>query len=104
MLIHALSGTFRFRYAGSMKTIELDDRTAALLETRDASRGVSVGEMIAELVSFAEPDAAVTGGELAELERQWEAIEAGEPTVPHEKVVRWLGTWGTPDFKPWHEQ
>ena len=39
--------------------------------------------------------------ELRELDRQWEAIQAGEPTVPHEDVVRWLATWGTPAFKPW---
>jgi hypothetical protein len=30
--------------------------------------------------------------------------EAGQPTVPHAEVVRWLETWGTPAFKPWHER
>jgi predicted transcriptional regulator len=39
--------------------------------------------------------------ELAELDRRWAAVEAGEATVPHEKVVRWLETWGTPAFTPW---
>jgi hypothetical protein len=38
---------------------------------------------------------------VAELDRQWAEIEAGASTVPHEKVARWLQTWGTPDFKPW---
>ncbi len=37
--------------------------------------------------------------ELADLDRQWAAIKAGEPTVPHEEVVRWLDTWGTPSFR-----
>jgi hypothetical protein len=42
---------------------------------------------------------------LAELETQWAAIESGAiPTVPHEKVARWLETWGTPAFKPWRDQ
>ncbi len=39
--------------------------------------------------------------QIVELERRWAAIEAGEPTVPHEEVVRWLKTWGTPAFRPW---
>jgi predicted transcriptional regulator len=39
--------------------------------------------------------------ELAELERRWAAIEAGEATVPHDEVVQWLETWGTPAFRPW---
>jgi len=42
--------------------------------------------------------------EIAELDRQWADIESGAvPTVPHEKVARWLQTWGTADFKPWSE-
>jgi predicted transcriptional regulator len=39
--------------------------------------------------------------ELDELDRQWAAIKAGEPTVAHDDVVRWLDTWGAPSFRPW---
>jgi predicted transcriptional regulator len=39
--------------------------------------------------------------QIAELDRRWRAIEAGEATIPHEDVVRWAQTWGTPAFKPW---
>jgi len=42
--------------------------------------------------------------ELAELERRWAAIEAGEATVPQDEVVRWLETWGTPAFRPWRDR
>lgn len=42
--------------------------------------------------------------DIRDLDRQWAEIEAGVPTVPHEKVARWLETWGTPAFKPWHKQ
>ena len=42
--------------------------------------------------------------QIAELDRRWATIEAGEATVAHEKVVRWLKTWGTPAFRPWHDQ
>jgi predicted transcriptional regulator len=48
--------------------------------------------------------AAIDLDELAELERRWAAIEAGEATVPHDEVVRWLETWGTPAFRPWGVQ
>ncbi len=44
---------------------------------------------------------AIDPDELAELDRRWAAIEAGEATVPHDEVVRWLETWGTPAFRPW---
>jgi len=87
-----------------MKTIEIDEQTAELLEARAAARGLSIGEVIAELVAFIDSGTSVEPGELAELEQQWKAIEAGEPTVPHEKVARWLETWGTSDFKSWHKR
>jgi hypothetical protein len=45
--------------------------------------------------------AKVSPEELTELDRQWATIKAGEPTVAHEDVVRWLDTWGTPDFRSW---
>jgi predicted transcriptional regulator len=48
--------------------------------------------------------ASIDPNELAELDRRWAAIEAGEATVPHDEVVRWLQTWGTPAFRPWHSQ
>jgi hypothetical protein len=86
------------------RTIEIDAATAAALETRAAARGVSVGEVVAELVAFDDGAAAPDADEIAELDRRWAAIEGGEATVPHDQVARWLETWGTPAFKPWHEQ
>ena len=86
------------------RTIEIDEQTADVLEARAAARGVSVGEMVAELVAF--DDGATSAGpdEVAELDRRWAAVEAGEATVPHGEVARWLDTWGTPAFKPWRER
>jgi len=46
----------------------------------------------------------VSAAELAELDRRWASIKAGEATVPHEKVAKWLKTWGEPDSKPWPEE
>jgi hypothetical protein len=79
------------------RTIEITERTADALEARAASEGVSVDQMIDTLLS-ARPSAEE---ELVELERRWAAVQAGEKTVPHSDVVRWLKTWGTSDFAPW---
>jgi predicted transcriptional regulator len=85
------------------RTIEIDTATADELEARAATRGVSVREMVAELVA---DEAALSAGDndIAELDRQWSAIQAGAPMVPHDNVARWLETWGTPAFKPWRDQ
>jgi predicted transcriptional regulator len=85
-------------------TIEVDEATAETLKTRAAERGVSVPELIAELVTLDSGPIAVESEEIAELDRRWAAIEAGQPTVAHDQVVRWLRTWGTPGFRRWHEQ
>jgi predicted transcriptional regulator len=83
------------------RMIEVDDATATALEARAAAVGVSVSELIAQLVSLTGGSAKVSSGELDELDRQWAAIKAGEPTIAHDDVVRWLDTWGTPSFRPW---
>jgi predicted transcriptional regulator len=57
---------------------------------------VSVSQLVSELAPLA-----VDSDTLAELDRRWAAIEGGEQTIPHDEVVRWLKTWGTPGFKPW---
>jgi predicted transcriptional regulator len=83
-------------------TIEVDKTTADTLNARAAERGVSVAELLAEMVR--EGEAVEVGpAEIAELDRRWANIKAGEATIPHEDVVRWLNTWGTPAFKPWRD-
>lgn len=78
------------------ESIELDGATVAALKKRAAERGVSVSQLVAELVPLATDDQAI-----AELDRRWAAIERGEATVPHADVERWLRTWGTSEFEPW---
>jgi len=89
-----------------MKTqiIEVDEATAATLKTRAAERGVSVTELVAELAVFDSAPIAVDSEDIAELERRWKTVESGRATRPHEEVVRWLRTWGTPAFRRWHER
>ena len=88
----------------SKRTIEVDDKTAAALESRAAEAGLSVPELLAEMVALEGVSAQLSTAEMSALDRQWAAIKAGEPTVAHDDVVRWLDTWGTPRFRPWKSQ
>jgi predicted transcriptional regulator len=81
------------------ESIELDGATVAALKKRAAERGVSVSQLVAELVPLATDDQAI-----AELDRRWAAIERGEATVPHADVERWLRTWGSSEFRPWNSR
>ena len=86
------------------QTIEVDDDTAAALELRAAERGVTVPELVAELVTLAAGAAEVEPAEIAELDRRWKAFEAQDSIVSNEEVVRWLQTWGTPAYRSWQNR
>jgi hypothetical protein len=83
------------------RQIEVDAETAAALEVRAAELGLSVRELLAEMVGLEKTPAKLSDAELSGLDRQWAAIKAGEPTLAHNDVVRWLDTWGTSAFTPW---
>ena len=76
-------------------TIEVDEHTAGVLHARAAERGVSVSVLVAELVTLDNEPVVVESDEIAELDRRWNKIALGQATVPHERIVRWLRTWGT---------
>jgi len=82
-------------------TIEVDDATATALRQRAEERGVSVPELLAELVTLEVAPVEAGRDDLAELDRRWEAFEAQRSVASSEEVVRWLGTWGTPAFRGW---
>ena len=84
--------------------IEVDGQTADVLHTRAAELGMTVSELVAELATLDSEPIAVEPDEIAELDRRWKRVETGESTAPHERVVRWLRTWGTPRFRPWPDQ
>jgi predicted transcriptional regulator len=95
-----------FMYGGWMKTssIEVDDDTAAALAQRAAERGVSVPELVAELVTLDGAPVAADAAELAELDSRWRAFEAQQTVADSDEVVRWLQSWGTPAFRSWHKR
>jgi predicted transcriptional regulator len=90
--------------AVAKRTIEVDDATANALEAHAAESGLSVSELLARMVERQRTPAKVPAAELAGLDREWAAIKSGAPTVPHEEVVRWLETWGTPEFRSWNNR
>jgi predicted transcriptional regulator len=95
-----------FRYHAPMKTrsIEVDDDTAAALTQRAAERGVSVPQLVAELVTLEAGPVVAEAQEVAELDRRWKAFEAQDSVAANDDVVRWLQTWGTPAFRSWRQR
>ena len=81
-------------------SIEVDKHTADVLQTRAAELGVTVSQLIAELAALDGGSREAEADEVAELDRR-SASAAEGPRVPHDRVVRWLRTWGTPGFRPW---
>lgn len=83
--------------------IEVDKHTADMLQMRAAELGVTVPQLIAELATL-HSDAREAGTDkIAELDRRSAKATQDSP-VPHERVVQWLRTWGTPRFRPWSGQ
>jgi predicted transcriptional regulator len=89
--------------SSKIHTIEIDEATADALKARAAERGVSVAQFLTDVAAESGP-AVVDPKKIAELDRRWAAMEGGEATVPHDEVVRWLETWGTPAFRPWRKR
>jgi hypothetical protein len=88
---------------GSAKrSIEVDEATAVALEARAAEAGVSVPELLAQIVRLPDRADGISDEELEELDRRLaDHLAHPEAVVDHDEVVAWLKTWGTPDFKPW---
>jgi predicted transcriptional regulator len=84
-------------------SIEVDKHTADVLKMRAAELGVTVPQLIAELATFDSESREPRADEIAELDRRSAKATEGS-RVPHERVVQWLRTWGTPRFRPWPGQ
>jgi len=84
-------------------SIDVDERTADVLRVRAAELGLTVPQLVAELATLESEPREADADELAELDRRY-ANATGGSRVPHEQVVQWLRTWGTPGFRPWPGQ
>lgn len=91
-----------------MRTIEVDEATADVLEARAAERGVSVAELLADLAVFdaevrpQDPERLRAAGKgpwsaeaLAEDEGAFEEFERTGEGIPFEEMVAWLRSLST---------
>jgi predicted transcriptional regulator len=86
------------------QTIEIDDETAAALKQRASERGVTVPELVAELVTLEAGPVETDAADIAELDRRWKAFKAQGSVAANDEVVRWLQSWGTPTFRSWRKR
>jgi len=95
--------------ASDTRIIEIDDRTADILESRAAARGVSVSVIIAELADASAAPAPAdlerlraegrgpwSPAILAEDARRLADYDANGVGVPWPDVKAWIESWGTP--------
>jgi predicted transcriptional regulator len=85
-------------------TIEIDEDTAATLHQRTAERGLTVPELVTALANREAESAAADAAQIAELDRRWSAFGSQQNVATDRDVVRWLETWGTPEFRNWRER
>ncbi len=86
------------------QTIEVDDDTAIALKQRAEQRGVSVPELVAELVTLDMHALEADSADISELDRRWKSYQAQKSVTSNDDVVRWLRTWGTPTFRRWRDR
>jgi predicted transcriptional regulator len=86
------------------QTIEIDSGTATALKQRAEERGITVPELVAELVAFDASPAEADLNDIAELDRRWKVFQEQGSVTSNEEVVRWLRTWGTPVFRNWRSR
>lgn len=84
-------------------SIDIDKHTADVLQMRAEELGVTVPQLIAELAALDSTPRDADPDEIAELDRRAARAASGS-RVPHERVVQWLRTWGTPGFRRWPGQ
>jgi len=94
------------------QTIEVDERTAEVLQARAAARGISVPELLADLAANAAAlpaDLAALRAEgagpwspraLAEDALRLAEFERTRQGVPWGEVEAWMQSWGTPAERP----
>ncbi len=98
--------------SNKFRTIEVDAQTADLLEARAVARGMSVGELLADIAcnEGALPAALAEmrrGGEgpwspdvLAEDARRLAEFECTRMGVPWDEVKAWMESWGASNELP----
>ncbi len=81
-------------------SIDIDQHTADVLRLRASELGLTVPQLIAELAALESTPRDADADEIAELDRR-AAMATRDSRVPQDRVVQWLRTWGTREFRPW---
>jgi len=92
------------------RKIEVDARTADVLEAQAAARGLTISELLTDLVSD-QPSADLEAlrasgrgpwspGVVAEDARRLADFQRNQEGVPWEEVKAWMKSWGTPNELP----
>jgi hypothetical protein len=96
----------------TLRTIEVDERTAEVLQARAMARGMSVPEFLADIAANAEvlpADLALlrtkgegpwSRGALSEDALRLAEFERVREGVPWNEVEAWMRSWGTPAELP----
>ena len=74
-------------------TPEVSERLDALARDTKRSKSYLASEAIESYV-------ALNAWQVAHIKEALAEDEAGEPGVPHDEVVRWMGSWGTGNELP----
>jgi len=95
-----------------IRTIEVDAKTAELLEARASARGISVSELLADLANNEEALPADLAAMRAAGEGPWSAavleedarrlaeFERTREGVPWDEIKAWMLSWGTSNELP----
>jgi predicted transcriptional regulator len=83
-----------------LRQIEVEVSTAEVLEARAAEQGVTVSEVVAEIVAVMDFSADIEWPDAAEdLRRYYEFKRTGE-AVPLNEVKAWVESWGSENELP----
>jgi hypothetical protein len=95
-----------------VRRIEVDERTADLLQARATARGVTLSELLADLAGLEGVLPADLAAQRASAEGPWSAEALAEDArrlaeynreregVPWSEVKSWMDSWGKPDELP----
>ena len=82
------------------RILELDAETDRRIDALAAEKGVDAASVVAEAVEFLDTFIDIDEPPLEEDLARLRAYEATGEAVPHDAVLEWVRSWGTPNELP----